>query len=168
MTTVLMIPVYFALCAAHRKSYFVYALLATIIYFVGAAVFICNNTALAMLDLSFKFAGANSQDYKMALIGAGEAMLAKGAHGSYGAFPGFFLLSIGTLGMSYAMLKGKIFSRLTALLGMGGGLLLLIYLILVTFMPDIKRVAMVVAAPGGLLALAWMIMFTINLYKLDS
>jgi hypothetical protein len=64
------------------------------------------------------------------------------------------------------MLKGKIFSKVTAYLGILGGTLLLIYLILVTFTPDINTMAMMVATPGGLLSMAWLIMFTIKLFKL--
>lgn len=43
---------------------------------------------------------------------------------------------------------------------------LIVYLILVTFVPAVETAAMMIAAHGGLLSLAWMIMFTIRLFKL--
>lgn len=165
-TTILMIPTYFALCAAHRRGNIAYTSFATIIYFIGAAIFITNNTALSMLELSNKYAAATSEAQRTLLAAAGEAMIARGAHGSPGAFAGFLLLTIGSIIMSFGMLKGKVFSKPTAYVGILGGILLLIYIILVTFVPEIKNVAMMIAAPGGLLALAWMIMFTTRLFRL--
>lgn len=165
-TTILMLPAYFALCAAHRRGNIGYTALAAIIYFIGAAIFITNNSALAMLDLSNKYATATSEAHRSLLAAAGEAMIARGAHGSPGAFAGFFLSAIGSLFMSVGMLKGKVFSKPTAYVGILGSLLLLIYVVLVTFVPEVKQVAVMVAAPGGLLALAWMIMFTIRLFQL--
>lgn len=165
-TTVLMLPTYFALCAAQRRTNIAFTTLATVIYFIGAAVFITNNTALTMLDLSYKYAASTTEAQKTLLAAAGEAMIARGAHGSPGAFAGFLLLSIGSIAMSLSMLKGEIFGKPTAWVGILGSTLLLIYVILVTFVPAVKNVAMLVAAPGGLLALAWMIMFTARLFQL--
>lgn len=39
-------------------------------------------------------------------------------------------------------------------------------MVLMTFVPASKRFAMVIAMPGGLLVLAWMIGYSIRLYKL--
>jgi len=166
VTTILMIPTYMALCVVHRRVDNGYTLLATIIYIVGAAVFITNNTALSMLELSSKYAASTSEVQKISFAAAGEAMLSRGAHGSLGAFPGFLLLSLGSIVMSFGMLKGKIFSKTISYVGIIGSVLLLPYVILVTFVPETKKMAMIIAAPGGLLALAWMIMFTIKLFKL--
>ncbi len=167
-TTILMIPTYFALCAAHRQENIAYTLLAMIIYFIGATIFITNNTALPMLELSSKYAASTTESQKVLIASAGEALLARGAHGSPGAFAGFFLSATGSLIMSFGMLKGGVFSRSTGYTGILGSALLMIYIILVTFVPAIKNVAIMVAAPGGLLALAWMIMFTIKLFRLRS
>lgn len=168
ITTLLMIPTYFALCTVHRRANIGFALLATLIYFVGATVFITNNVALPMLELSSKYAIATSEAQKTLLAAAGEALIARGAHGSFGAFPGFLLLSLGSTAMSFVMLKGKIFSKSTAYVGIIGSALMLVYTILVTFVPTIKNVAVMIAAPGGLLVLAWMVMYTIKLFRLSS
>jgi hypothetical protein len=166
ITTILMIPTYFALYVAHRRANIAYVKLAIIIFIIGAAVFITNNSALPMLELSKNYFTSTTDAQKTLLAAAGEAMLARGAHGSPGAFLGFILSSIASILMSFGMLKGKIFSKVTAYLGILGGTLLLIYLILVTFTPDFNTMAMMVATPGGLLSMAWLIMFTIKLFKL--
>lgn len=102
----------------------------------------------------------------MQLAVAGEALHARSAHGSLGVFPGFVLIIISEVLISFVMLKGRLFSKITAWLGLTGNSLLFIYIILVTFVPAMKSVAMLIAAPGGLLALAWMIIFTGRLFKL--
>lgn len=166
INTTLMIPAYFALWAAQRRENITYVTLATIIFFIGAVVFISNNTALPMLELSNKYAASTNVNQRILLAAAGEAMIARGAHGSLGVFAGFFLSTIGGIIMSFGMLKGKVFSKFTAYLGILGGVLLLIYLFLVTLVPEIKNVAIIVAAPGGILALAWMIMWNYRLFLL--
>jgi len=45
---------------------------------------------------------------------------------------------------------------------------LLLYIILVTFFPEVEKMALLFAMPAGLLAMTWMIMFTIKLLKLSK
>lgn len=165
ITGVLMIPTYFALYTAHRRANKVYAELAFIVFNIGTAVFISINSALPMLELSKNYNAATSDIQKTLFAAAGEVMTAKSAHGSFGVFPGFALLTSASIIMSAGMLKGKIFGKPTAYIGITGGILLLVYLILVTFIPVIKAAAMIIATPGGLLSLAWIIMFTVKLFK---
>jgi hypothetical protein len=120
-----------------------------------------------MLDLSYKYAAATSESQRTLLAAAGEAMLAMGAHGSLGVFIGFLLPNIAGLVMSFAMLTGKVFSKLNAYLGIAGSTLLLVYIVLVTFAPNIKAMATAVSMPGGLLSMAWMVMFTIRLFQIS-
>ena len=47
--------------------------------------------------------------------------------------------------MSFGMLKGKIFSKPTAHMGIIGSTLLLVYVVLVTFVPAVKNMAVVIA-----------------------
>lgn len=162
------IPAYFALFAAHRRTNIAYAQLALIIFLVGTAIFVTTNTALPMLDLSHKYAAAATESQKTLLAAAGEAMLARGAHGSLGVFIGFLLPNIAGLVMSLAMLTGKVFSKVTSYLGIAGSTLLLLYIVLVTFAPDIKDMATAFSMPGGLLSMAWMIMFTVRLFQISG
>jgi drug/metabolite transporter superfamily protein YnfA len=131
-------------------------------------VFITNNAALSMLDLSQKFQTTETIEQKNVFAAAGEALLSKGAHGSIGVFPGFVLITLSELLISLAMLKGVMFSKATAYFGIFGTTLLFIYLILVTFVPSSKEFAILLAAPGGILSLIWMILFTFRLFKLSN
>ena len=167
-TGIIMIPAFIALVAAHRHVNLPYALLALVVFIIGTAIFVGNNTALPMLELSHKYAAATTDARRVMLESAGEAMLVRGAHGSPGAYPGFALNLVAEIILALVMLSGKVFGKPTALLGIAGGTLLLTYIVLVTFVPGTKQVAMMIAAPGGLLALAWMILFTIRLFRLSS
>jgi hypothetical protein len=163
---IILIPTYFALFAAHRNGKSAYAFLALIIFLVGTTVFITNNTALPMLELSHKYAAAATESEKTLLVSAGETMLARGTHGSPGTFIGFVLPTIAGIIMSLAMLTGKIFNKATSYIGISGNVLLLVYLVLVTFTPGTEKTAMLFSMPGGILMMVWMIMFTIKLFQL--
>jgi len=159
------IPGYFALYAVQRKTNSAYALLALIVFLVGTTVFVAANSALPMLELSHKYAAATTESQKTLLAAAGEAMLARGAHGSLGVFFSFFLPNVAGLIMSFAMLMGKAFSKANSYVGIIGSALMLLYVVLVTFAPNVKDMATAFAMPGGLLLMAWMIMFTIRLFQ---
>lgn len=167
-TAIIMIPAFFALFAAHRRVNKVYSGLAMIFSFIGTAVFISNNSALSMLSLSDKYAFAATDAQKNLLAAAGEAMLARGAHGSPGVFIGFVLPIIASLIMSFVMLKGGVFSRITAVPGIAGSMLFILYFVLVTFIPGTENAAMAIAIPGGLLTTVWIILFAIRLLKLRN
>jgi hypothetical protein len=164
---IIIIPSIFALYAAHRKTNNPSALLAFILFLVGTTIFITSNTALTMLDLSHKYFSAAPDEQRLLYAAAGETMLAKGAHGSLGVFIGFSLPTFANALMSGVMLKGKVFSRLTAIIGITGNSMMIIYIIMVTFIPAVEKLAMVFAMPAGLLLMAWMIMFTIRLFKMS-
>ena len=121
-----------------------------------------------MLELSHKYAAVTTETQKIYLASAGEAMLVRGAHGSPGAFPGFVLNLVAEIIISVIMLTGKVFGKMTSWMGIIGGTLLLAYIILVTYIPGIKPVAMMIAAPGGILSLVWITMFTIRPFRMGN
>jgi len=165
---IIIIPSIFALYVAHRKVNNASALLALILFLFGTTIFVTSNTALTMLDLSHKYFNAASDEQRLLLAAAGEAMLAKGAHGSLGVFIGFAMIPFANALMSGVMLLGKIFSRITSYLGILGNSLMVIYVVLVTFIPTVEKLALAFAMPAGLLVMVWMIMFTICLFKLSK
>lgn len=165
---IMMIPVYLALYVANRKSDSSYTLLALIVFLMGTAIMVAGNTSLTMLDLSHKYAAAASDTQKNLFEAAGEAMLAKGSHGSLGVFMGFALPNIAGIIMSLVMLKGKVFGKNTSYFGLIGSVLILTYLVLVTFIPGVEKQAVFFAMPGGLLSMTWMILFCIKFFQLGS
>jgi hypothetical protein len=165
---IILIPSVFALYAVHRDTHKPSALIALILFLVGTAIFVTGNTALTMLDLSQKYFATSSEEQRTLLAAAGEAMLAKGSHGSLGVFMGFALPTFANALMSFVMLKGNIFNRTNSYIGIVGNSLMVIYIIMVTFLPSVERMALVFAMPAGLLLMTWMIMFTIKLLKLSK
>lgn len=162
--TIIMVPLYFALFAVHRKHSFPYASIALVIAFIGTTVFISTNTALPMLELSNKyFSGDETQ--KILIAAAGESLIARGEHGSPGVFIGFTLSTLSSILMSFVMLNGKVFRKVVSYFGIIGNILLLSYVLLVTFVPSIENIAVAIAAPGGLAALVWLFMVGIKLIK---
>jgi len=162
---IILIPAYYALFAAHRNIQLPYAGLALAVFLVGSIIFISTNTALPMFELSQKYAASANEPQKAFYAAAGESMLARGEHGSLGVFIGFVLPNIGGLIFSIVMLRGKIFNKACAYLGIAGSFLLIVYLILVTFTAG-KSMATALAMPGGLMSMAWMILFAIRLIRL--
>jgi hypothetical protein len=164
----ILIPAYFALYAAHRKHQNALAALALIVFLIGTTLFVANNTALTMLDLSNKYIAATSDAQKTLIAAGGEAMLAKGSHGSMSAFVGFLLPNIAGIIMSFVMLTGNVFGRVNSWFGIIGSIMIIMYLVLVTFTPGMKSVALAISAPGGILLMVWMVLFTIRLFKMST
>jgi len=166
ITTLIMVPAFFALFWAHRKANGAFSGLAMTIFIIGVSAFVTCNTALPMYELSLKYAAADAGQQTV-LLGAGESMLARGAHGSLGVFWGFSLILFSEMIMSLVMFTGKLFSKTNAIFGFAGSSLMLLYVILVTFVPAAKTAAMAVSAPGGILLIVWIIMFTLRLFRLS-
>lgn len=163
---IIQIPMFLALYGAHRRTSQDYASLALIVVLIGAVVFITNNAALPMLALSQQYADASIDTQRLTIEAAGMALLARGAHGSLGVFMGFFLSSLGTLLMGLAMLKGDVFARSTAWVGLVGITLLMVYIIGSTFISDPGVTMMAIALPGGVLMMVWNAMVARELFRL--
>ena len=163
------IPGYFALYVAHKntaaKSE---SMLALILFLVGSTILVTGNTSLTLIDLSHKYASATSESDKMLYAAAGEAMLAKGSHGSLGVLVGFILPNIAGIIMSLAMIKGKVFGKKISYCGFIGSILMVVYLLLVTLAPGVDKMATAFALPGGILLMIWMISFTVGLFRLGN
>jgi len=164
---IIFIPSIFAIYGVHRNNLNPSALLTLILFLFGTTIFVTSNTALTMLDLSHKYFNAASDEQRLLIAAAGESMLAKGAHGSLGVFMGFVLIPLSNALMSGVMWSGKIFSRATAYVGLIGNSLMVLYVVLVTFIPAVEAMAIAFAMPAGLLVMVWMILFTIKLFKMS-
>jgi len=158
-----MIPVFFALSALHHKIKPATSSMALILFLVAVTIFITTNTALPMLQLSGKYYSTTSETQRVMYASAGEALLVRGEHGTPGVFIGFFLLTMSNLFISFVMLNARIFNKIAGYLGIIGSFSLLIYIFLVTFFPGIRSIAVIIAAPGGILVLAWYLLIGIKL-----
>jgi hypothetical protein len=160
------ILIFFTLYVAHRRAKPGLAALSMIVAFTGAAVFFATNRSFAMFALSNQYAAAAGEAQRAALIAAGESMLAVGQSHTPGTFLAFALSEIASILMAIAMLRGKVFSRATAIVGMLGFALLFIFEILSSFVPALFDAAMLFAMGGGLLSLAWYILVARRLFQL--
>lgn len=164
----LILPGFFALCAAHRRVNKAFASLALLVFVFGSVILVANNTALPMLELSRKYFTTPLEAQQALYAAAGEAMLARGAHGSPGIFPGFFIPNLANLMISLVMLKGGVFDKATAWLGIAGSLLMMGYVVLVNFVAGVETMATAFAMPGGLLLMAWMVLYALRLLRLKQ
>jgi len=164
--SVIAVPMYVALYGVHRRVSQGLAALALVVVTLGTSVFVAGNAALPMLGLSRQFLLATTDSQRLALQGAAQAILATGAHGSMGAFAGFFLSSMGTVLMAVAMLEGGVFGRLASWTGIVGMSLLLVYVVGTAFALAPTGVLMIVAMPGGLMMIAWYVMVARKLFRL--
>jgi hypothetical protein len=166
--TVLGIPTFFALYAAHRRVNQAYAALAMITSFIGIAVFLATNRAFPMLELSSRYAAATTDAQRSMLVAAGQAMLSVGKSHTPGTFMGFLLSEVAGITISVVMLRSRIFSKVTAYAGMLGFVLLLIFEICSSFVPALIGVAMIIAMGGGILSMTWYILIARRLLQLGS
>ena len=166
LNSLLGIPLFLTLYMVHRRTGNAYALLAVVLFLFGGAIYIANNPALPLLVLSGKYAAATTDAQRAILAAAGEALLARGADFTLGSLSGFLLLSIAQIVISCVMLRGSIFSSTTGYIGIVGFTCLLIFTIWTTLLPNSFDVAMWLAMPGGLLAMAWNILVAQKLFRL--
>jgi hypothetical protein len=160
------IPMYFALYTAHRKVDKEFAALAMIISFIGGAIFFATNRAFSLLEVSRLYAQATTDAQRAMFEAAGQAMLSVGRSHCPGTFVGFFLGDVAGIMMSAVMLRGKVFSKVTALAGIVGFSLLLIYEVCISFIPSLGGIVMIFAMCGLLLNLVWMITLGLRFFRL--
>ena len=106
---------------------------------------------------------------RAALEAAAEALLARGAHGSFGAFPGFFALR----GRGRCSWRSRCCAAACSpagwrWVGIAGTAILIVYTVAITFAPGVGRLVMAIAVPGGLLMLAWKSMVARGLLRLGD
>lgn len=162
----LAVPMFFALYMAHRDVSKTYAAFAMILSLVGMTIYISNNAAVPMFVLSNKYAAAVTETQRSMLAAAGEALLAKGEDFSPGAFLGFFLVQIANLTLALVMLRGRVFGKITAYIGIIGISFLTVYTVWVTFIPALQGTAMILAMVGGPLGMIWSILIARRLFQL--
>lgn len=161
------LPMYVALYGAHYRENHAYAVLALIVVVVGVVVFSTNNPALSLLELSKHYSTALTDSQRFTFEAAGAALLAKGSHGSLGAFAGFFLSSVGTLLMCLVMQKGSAFTLATSWIGAVGSVFMIIYTVGTTFLPEYMNLLFMVVMVGGPLMMVWNTMIALRLFQLS-
>ncbi|HUT68789.1 MAG TPA: hypothetical protein VMW86_09635 [Dehalococcoidales bacterium] len=159
------LALYFAL----RRVNWTCMIIAIPFVFVGIAVYLTSNTAFTMLSLSSQYA-ASSVAQRAMFLAAGQATIAI-TEGT-GGLLGMALVWVASLMMSAVMLRSKIFSKVTAWVGIPAFLLLLAsipfggYTNMTPRGPVLTAIIYVLNYGGGLLSMVWYILVGLRLLKL--
>ena len=151
--------IYFAL----RKQNFTIALFSTMMVLVGVAVAFAIHSSFSMMHLSDLYAAATSEAQRSHLLAAGEAVLASDLWNSTGGYLGGILLQGSGVLISLVMLRGKNFSKVTAISGLLGNGLDLFQHLLHPFVPGIEGLIQPVM---GIFYLVWFPMLARDLLRL--
>jgi len=159
--------IFIALYGALRRVQNGMMTVATVFCFVGIAVCFASNQALPMLALSKQYAAATTEANRSLLLAAGQARLAFNNPGALYKGTGFYLslflvLTAGLI-VSIVMAGGRVFSRLTAAMGITANVIALGYFPALVFAPSLCALPPSISAP---FRLAWYIMIALRLFKL--
>lgn len=116
---------------------------------------------LSLMTLSDQYAVATAEAERIRLLAAGETLGALGT-----ATPqtvGFFFMAIGVLIISFVMLQGKAFHKLTAWCGILASLLTFADDISIVLIPTLSTPLMIVS---GLFWIPWWVMIGVGLLRL--
>jgi hypothetical protein len=151
LPTVLAMPLYYLLFlgifAALRRAAPAAVTIATLLAFAGVTLILATPTALSMLPLSEKFAGATTDAARQLTLLVGEALMATDIWHATSAMMGAWLLQIGAVIVSVVMLRGNVFSKATAWMGILTHGLDLAHMIIGLFAPTAGVILMAIAGP---------------------
>lgn len=166
---VAMLPVYFALFGAHFEKQAIAAALTLIVFLTAMSMYISNNAAIPLLVLSGKYSLAATDLQRTILVAAGEAVLSRGEDFTAGSFVPLFLSGLAAICISIIMLRGGIFGKVNAWIGIVGFTFLSLFTIIATFVPALYSFAFYfLGSIGGLLALSWFALVARRFFQLAS
>lgn len=161
-----LIPVFYCLYILHKQEMNHLPALALLTALIGVSVYISHNAAIPMYSLSNQYAAATSEDARLIIAGAGQAVLATGEDFTPGSFMGLILSSIAAVLFAVVQLRGGLFGKPTALTGIVGFIFLSLFVVIATFIQSLYVIAFYSFAMfGGLCALAWFALTGFRLLK---
>jgi hypothetical protein len=133
---------------------------------LGIAVYTASNTALSLLSLSNQYAKAITEDHRILLLSAGQALLSLNPFSSPGGQPGaggyVSLLLVASAGFIFSIiiLRNRVFGPFTAYTGLAANGLDLMYCIAFLFVPATfsGQLGLLFIPAAGLLLMIWHIM----------
>ncbi len=164
-TLSLCIPIYLAFMQAFRQHRPALVGLASILFFIGVAVYLSSNTVFSLFAISQQYATA-AEAQKPLLEAAGRALLVQGADLTPGTFVGLFFTQIAGMLITSVMLQGAVFGKWTGRLGLVGFGLMSVFFILTAFVPNQYNTAMLIAAPGALFMIAYQFLLARRFFQL--
>jgi hypothetical protein len=164
----LMIPIFISLYGVHRKTNGLFAFFALVISIIGYTIFMSDNVAFPILELSRKYSLSNLESDKMMIVSATEALFSKGASHTPGTFPGFFMGEIASILFCVVILSGNIFKKKIGIIGLIAFIFLLIFEIISSFINSLYNQAMIFAMIGGISAIIWYVFVGLELLKISK
>jgi hypothetical protein len=155
---------FFGLYAALRRTDAARATLATGLVFAGVTLWMASHSLTSLITLADRWTVA-APETQLQLVAAGEALIAADMWHSTGAAFGGVLIECGALLLSVIMLRGNVFSRPTAWVGLVTHGLDLLQMLLGIFAPAVKVPIMAVAGP---LYLVWFFLIGRRMLQLGS
>lgn len=169
VVTVFVMPLYYllflSLYAVLKKTHAAYITIATLLGCAGVTLFLATPSVFSWLTLSDKFAAATSEAQKTLFLAAGEAVLASDMWHGTGAMVGGLLLQTGTLLATLLMLKGSVFGKATAWVGVVTHGLDLLHILVGFFLPAGGAILMMIAGP---LYLIWFPLLARDFFRLEK
>ena len=166
--TVFAMPLYYLLFYSIyltlRNTNREFVTLSMILTFIGLTLFLSCASVFSYLSLSEKYASAINDSEKSQILAAGEALFSSDMWHGTGAFIGGLLLQTGGLLFSIAMLKGNVFSKITAYTGIFIFGLDLIHILIIFFLPLLSNILMVIA---GTFYILWFLLVGFRLFILS-
>src|SRR5271157_2905385 len=156
-------PAFLAMYFALRREHEPWAALGAILFFMGMAVYLASNRAFAMLSLSSQYASAATDAQRAVLAAAGQTMLVEGSNRV-----GIFLIDLAGLVLSAVMLRGKVFSKAAGYAGVVGNGLMIVFEIILAFVPAWFNVGLVIAICGGVSIMAWWVLVGRRLLRMGA
>jgi hypothetical protein len=150
LTALVVLALFVALYRANRSLMAIGAALGLL----GIAVFFASNPAFAMLSLSQDYARATTAAEQSLYLAAGEATMATWQGSSY--LVSYELGAAATLIIALVMLRGSVFSRLTAYTGIATGALML--------WPPVGTIGIVVSLLSLLPLFVWYLLIARQLF----
>ena len=143
--------------------------IATVVGFVGIAVYFASNQAFSMLSLSDQYAAATTDAQRSLFLSAGEALLAINNPGAIyqgtGIYVSWFLIPLAGLIISIVMLRSSVFSKATAYVGILANGFRLSHFIALAFAPALIAFPTSISAP---FRVTWLVLIALGLFRLGS
>jgi len=151
LPTMFAMPVYYvlflALYAALKSDDGPIAALGTVLAFAGLTLFLAAPSALSMASLTDKYAAASTDAARAQFLAAGEAVMATDIWHGTSAKIGGALMQVGAVLMCAVMLRGGVFGRVTAWIGIAMYGLDLTHIFATIWLPVAGVVLMAIAGP---------------------
>ncbi len=142
--------------------------IAAVLAFTGIVIYLASNQAFSMLSLSDQYAAAATDAQRAMLLAAGQATLAIHNNAGYegkGIYTSFLLVSVAGLIISAIMLRGNVFSKVTAYIGLLANAFGLGYYVALVFAPAMVALPLSISA---VFLLAWYVLIGRRLFRLGE